>query len=816
MKKVIGTSVPVGLLLLALDASAQIEASTVEVPTADSALVTTQESGPAEQAAAPAPDGASGLDTIAVQGPQDEAAEETKEAGGPRSRLVEEIIVTAQKREENLQSVPISIQAFSGDNLDARGVTDATSLGRITPGLTITQAVGFTLIYLRGVGSDAFLLGDPSVAYYIDNIYFPFSQGLAQEFGAVDRIEVLKGPQGTLFGRNAVGGAVNVLTKAPDFSEARTQVESEVANYNVLKTRVNTNIPISDELAFSLSAFYNTQEFYQGGRINVSANSNGESLDPIVSKAARLKVRWAPTEDIDATLAGLLYRSDGAGTLFQTNAFPSPLARTLGVTPQTGYRGELDEGTDQSIDNRVVYGDIKWSLPWANLRLLGSDQLIKTAATYDYDGSPRPLVGFEGPKLFADVQSAEFQILSNDSSPEWLKWILGSYYFRSESGYDGGLHQRVSLVNDLRGALLNFVPIDQLPSFLQANLPSGNVVVYGTLGTKSIAYFSQVTADLTDWMSLTLGGRYQEEKRYIVEAYNGLETMDGGSTPIFPLNPDSNLLSHTTKSFSPKASIDFHVFDDTLIYASYQEATKSGTYNPLKLLQAVDYVKPEKTRAYEVGVKRSFFDGLMTFAGAGFYYDISNLQVQYVSLLNGGVVTFETARAAEVKGMDFDISAILFPDLVDDLAVTFSGAYIDAQFTDFANGSGFSESTGIFSPNNDFTGNHISRSPKFTTTLTLAKTWQIPGGPLEVGGDYYYNSGFYFTAQNSDVARQRKYDLLGVRVSYLYEPWNLRATVYGNNILDEKYQIGVLQADFGTNVSLGAPVTYGLRLAWEF
>ncbi|MCR3961303.1 hypothetical protein NUK42_21540, partial [Aeromonas veronii] len=95
---------------------------------------------------------------IAVQGPQDEAAEETKEAGGPRSRLVEEIIVTAQKREENLQSVPISIQAFSGDNLDARGVTDATSLGRITPGLTITQAVGFTLIYLRGVGSDAFLL----------------------------------------------------------------------------------------------------------------------------------------------------------------------------------------------------------------------------------------------------------------------------------------------------------------------------------------------------------------------------------------------------------------------------------------------------------------------------------------------------------------------------------------------------------------------------------------------------------------------------------------------------------------------------------
>lgn len=746
--------------------------------------------------------------------PSDEPA--AKPERQSQSRMIEEIVVTAQKREENLQSVPISIQAFSGENLDARGITDATSLQRITPGLTITQSVGFTLIYLRGVGSDAFLLGDPSVAYYIDNIYFPFAQGLAQEFGAVDRVEVLKGPQGTLFGRNAVGGAVNVLTKAPDFTEFSTHFESEVANYSVIKNRVHTNLPLADDLALSLTAFYNTQDFYQSGAIGSTALNAGSEPDPIRSRAARLKLRWAPTDDIDATVAGLRYKSKGAGTLFQLNAFPSPLARTLGVEPQTGYDGDLSEEVSQTIDNKVAYGDVKWSLPLFDLRLLGSDQFIDTGATYDYDGSPQAIVGFTGPKLFADVQSAELQVLSNDAGPDNFKWIFGTYFFQSKSGYDGGLIQNVSAIRDLSQAFLGQVPFDQLPSFLGDNLLTGSAIVYGKLGTRSIAYFAQGTLDMTDYVSLTLGGRYQDEERYIIEAYDGLQNPDGSATPIYPLDPSSNLLSTTTKSFSPKVSLDFHLFEDTLLYINYQRATKSGTFNPLKLLQPVDYVAPEKTQAYELGLKRSFFGGLVNFASAAFYYDTKNLQVQYVSLLNGGVVTYESAKGAEVRGIDFDLTALVMPDSIDDLAVTLSGAYLDTQFTDFKNGSGFSETTGIFTVGNDFTGNRISRSPKFSGTATLSKTWSIPGGPLELAGDYYYNSGFFFTAQNTDVAKQDAYDLVGLRVSYLYEPWKLRGTIYGNNILDEKYQIGILQADFGTNVSLGSPVTYGLRLSWEF
>lgn len=733
----------------------------------------------------------------------------------PGNRLVEEIVVTAQKREESLQDVPVSVQAFSGGNLEARGVTDATDLPRITPGLTITQAVGFTLIFLRGVGSDAFLLGDPSVAYYVDDIYFPFAQGLAQDFGAVERIEVLKGPQGTLFGRNAVGGAVNVLTKAPQFGERFTSVESSFGNYNTIKNRVHTNIPLGDSAALAVSAFYNTQDFYQNGRAGVVAGEpeSGYALDPIVGRAVRVKLRMAPTEDLDVTVAGLRYLSQGAGTLFQLNQYPSPLAASLGVQPNRGYNGELDEPTYQTIDNTVAYGDIKWHLPWVDLRLLGSSQLIETGAAYDYDGSSQPIVGFDGPALYADVQSGEFQVLSNGEwGPEWLDWILGSYYFQSKAGYDGGLRQKGSRPDDLSSALRALLP----PSIPAPLLPTGNIMTYGQLGTRSLAWFTQGTARFNETFSMTLGARYQSEKRYVIEAYNALENDDGSTTPFYPSDPGSNLMETMTESFSPKVSLEARLLDDMLLFLSYQTATKSATFNPLKVAQPVDQVKPEETTAYELGMKTSLFDGLVTLSSALFYYDIQDLQVQYVSILNGGVVTFQTAPGAQVKGVDFDLSAVLFPDHVENLAMTLGGAFLDARFTRFPNGSGFDPGTGLFSQNNDFTGNRISRAPRFTGTATLSKIWSVPGGSLELAGDYYYNSGFFYTAQNSPTAEQGRYDLLGARISYLYEPWGLRATVFGNNILDEYYSIGVLQADFGTNVSLGAPVTYGLRLAWDF
>ena len=184
---------------------------------------------------------------------------DSKDSVTRQSRMLEEVLVTAQKRAENNQDVPISVTAFSEDTLDALGITSPQDLQRVTPDLTYTTTQGASIIYLRGVGSDAYLMADPSVALYIDDVYFPFAQGLAQSFGAIQSIEVLKGPQGTLFGRNAVGGAVNIHSKSPSL-EPEASVQFSYESYDTQSLRLYGSYPITEQLAISVSAFQNSSE----------------------------------------------------------------------------------------------------------------------------------------------------------------------------------------------------------------------------------------------------------------------------------------------------------------------------------------------------------------------------------------------------------------------------------------------------------------------------------------------------------------------------------------------------------------------------
>ena len=322
----------------------------------------------------------------------------------PTNRLIEEIVVTAQKREENLQDVPISINAFTAETLDARGIVDPKDLPQVTPGLYIGANAGYTITYLRGVGSDAYLLGDPSVALYIDGVYFPFAHGQAQNFGSIERVEVLKGPQGTLFGRNAVGGAISVTTEAPSFTDAAGSVQVGYGSYDDLQTKAQINLPLGDTFAIGISGLYNAADNYRDGRVA------GEPLPQEVTKGARVRLRWAPIESLDITLSGFRLEQTGTGTMFATNGDPSPTFSAL-IQPQTGIDGVNDAPDYFSLENTVFYGQATLNLDAFDIKLIGSDQNVQTAALYDFDGSPTPLVFFEVPKQGADVQTAELQVL---------------------------------------------------------------------------------------------------------------------------------------------------------------------------------------------------------------------------------------------------------------------------------------------------------------------------------------------------------------------------------------------------------------------
>jgi iron complex outermembrane receptor protein len=395
---------------------------------------------------------------------------------------------------------------------------------------------------------------------------------------------VLKGPQGTLFGRNAVGGAINVISRKPDFQEATTSIQTAYGNYDQWQNRVYTNLPITDTLAINVSALYNQGDYWQDIRIG------GESQNQITSRGARVKVRWAPTDDLDFVVSGVRYRQDGAGPLAQLNVEPSPLSRALGIQPQTGYDGELDAPVYQTIDDRIVYGEGTWSTSWLDARLLGSYQKIDTGAAYDFDGSAVPVIYFGGRHLGSTVKSTEFQLLSNDDSwgAGWLKWIAGYYFFKSEGGYNGGAEAVVPIADNLRTALLNLAPDIELPPLL--TLPTGRVAIFGLLGTRSTAFYGQFTVKFTDSASLTLGGRYQDETRKILEMRNALFNDDGSTTPIYPVtDPFVNEGKKiTTDGFKPKASLEIRPGDDTLIYLTFQQAIKSGTFNVVRVAQPPD------------------------------------------------------------------------------------------------------------------------------------------------------------------------------------------------------------------------------------
>lgn len=753
------------------------------------------------------------------------------------SRLVEEIVVTAQKREENLQDVPISVQAFSEEKLEALGATDQDDIQQLVPSLNISKLLSFTTIYLRGIGTDAFLTADPSVATYIDGIYFPFAMGLAQDFGALERIEVLKGPQGTLFGRNATGGALNIVTKDPELDEFHGQANLTVASYPDLHAKAHVNIPLSESAAISISPVYaETTHFIK----NTSPNQR-KPLEKDVSEGVRLKVRWAPAEWLDATVGVF----DIQTTAPSQGLFPVSTATDLGVllgTPRNGYEKGSDEASldgccDNGADNRVYYGAAKFFTPYFDVKLLGSDQFISTRTLIDFDGSGESIATFFAEDFDSDIRTAELQLISNEESwgSEWMKWIAGAYYFDGLAGFiepgtqleavlfptafDAVFGTTDPLLNPLRDILTVLDGLTGEPG----SPPVGRLFASFVVETKSSAAYLQSTFTLTSWLDLTLGLRYQDESREMLFSRLGALV---GDEQVSLMDRDTAQKQDGTvvgpfsseQTWSPKISLETRPFgEDTLIYLNYQEATKSGTYNGLAVLGPATFADPEKVNAWELGAKASFLFGTLQINGAVFDYDLENLQVQFVSLTTGGSVAFENAKAAKIRGLDLDVLWVIAPHLVDGLVLAGGVGWLEtAEYTEYPNARGYTDNSGLAREGQNFSGNRIVKTPKISGNLTLAKSWNVDSGQIEIAGNMYYTDSFFNEPSNRELTVQPAYSLYGAHASYLYEQWDLRVSVFGQNLTDKYHTRGIQPTDFGDQQTIGTPRTYGMRLEWKF
>lgn len=774
----------------------------------------------------------------------EDAREEEQAAPKARGRVLEEITVTAQRREESIRDVPISIQAFSPDALEARGVSDTTDLMKVVPGLNMgTQAGDFTSVFLRGIGTEAWLNSDPSVATYLDGVYYPFSPSVAQDLLGIERVEVLKGPQGTLFGRNAVGGAIDVKLKQPQFDSRETTMSTQYDSFNDgRRVDVFTNIPLTKNVASNVAMFYSYDETGWSDDSTVG----GEPVPPNKKIGMRTKLRWQPTDRLDLGLTGFFFKRDGTSTLAAPiNA--TPLGRVIGRDAQ-----EEQEARNRKVnpdlpifghlESKVLSTENSYAGEWVDIELLASRQLHSNPYNYDYDGTEFPGASFIVERHKSVVNQAELRFISNAGSwgADWLDVVGGLYFFENEAGFDpveltvGGINP--DILTDQLQFLVDLPPIitdtiDGVGAVLNPILNDviGSQPLYalknnGEQETSSYSAYFQVAADLTDWMTLTLGLRYQNEDRGIKASDTALRIGNVAEVMVFDWqqarDQDGNPRPQTdvTEEFAPKVGLDFTPFaDDTLFYVTYQEAVKAHSFNAFAFYLRPAYAAPEYMTSYEAGLKRTFFQGTTRFEFALFRYETENLQTQAISLLNGGAVSIDTAGDALTKGFDFDVIADVFPSIFGgNLSFTINGAYLDAVYKSYPDGQGQDPDTGIFTPNNDYTGNRITRSPKLSGSANLSYTWLVPGGNLETGVNYYYNDGFFYSAANIERFSQPSYSLIGANLSYLHERSNVRVSLIGDNLTDEFYTAGMLKLDFGAMASLGRDRSFKLKIDWTF
>lgn len=756
------------------------------------------------------------VDTIALPPPSPQPAPTTE----PRERAngIDEIVVTAQKREERLQDVPIAIAAFTGEALEASGVKTMADLAIKTPGLVFDTLVNYSLIYIRGVGTDAFIpSADLSVAPYVDGVYFPISFGLARSLGEVERVEVLKGPQGTLFGRNATGGAINIVTKAPK-DVFTVSLASTVGNYNENNNRIFVSGPLLEKLSGSFSAIYNRRDDYYDS----VAPSAITKLQPYQDVGFNGKLLWTPSDWLDATISGYYFKSRGIGTSLLACIEPSDAGALFGVNCAPDYKTNVN--IPDSAHSEFAAGTLTLNVhPGAiDIKSITAYQDTNGQSLVDFDGSSANLVSFGGdskdktgePLLFGEILTQEIQFISNDETwgADRFKWIAGLFYLDGTVGYDPVNFYLAELQGGLGAFLGASAPalasqIEVLSGPL-AGLVDFNAKVYGSLDTESYAGFVQGTWTPIDWLDVTLGGRVQSERRKVYNA-----RLDGFATvlrqpaqPQFLEYPDDAL---DKTDFSPKATVAVKPLEDVMAYVSWQRAFKSGSFNIINLTAPPTRIRSEQVTTVEVGFKSQFFDRSVQVNGAVFENRIADLQSQFVSLLSGGVVQFQNAEKAVTRGIDLDLLWVPFGGLTLNAGAT----VLDSEYEKFTDAAGYDDN-GVFADGNDFSGNKVVRNPELTAVAGFAYSYPIGQGTLDIGADYYYNDGFFFDAQNS--LEQDNYELINARLGYFYEPWNLSLAVFGANLQGSRYYIYQFQTDFSVVGKLAPPETYGMRLNWSF
>ncbi len=707
---------------------------------------------------------------------QDASAEDAND----QSKRLGTVTVTAQKREESSQDVPVALTAFSGDMAEEANIVAVEDLARFTPGLNIVQSdAARTRIRIRGVGSQKFDIGsDPSVGVFIDEVYIPRFSGAEFALLDVERIEVLKGPQGTLFGRNTPGGAISVITKDPS-DTFEGFVEAGIGNKDSYSFKGRVAGPLSDTVSASL----NYGEETEGGYVknDLTGNTNDET-----SRAAIAKLKFDPDSTLSIT-ASLQYTDIEADAILAGSeaTLPNSQALPLFLFPPGSTVTVNDDPflATANIDGGL---NIKSFMPILRIEKDFGDLTLTSISAYR-DSEFDAIEDFD--RTSADVGRTAIYEESTTFSQELrvsnANFIAGVFYYNDDA---------------YRSDSFNWYSASVPYALAGGNVARDSAIV--DLETESWAIFGQYEFNFTDRLSLTLGGRYTEDKKnYTLAA----ESNAPGVPPVAVPYETSGDLSFD--SFDPKASLEFNPTDDVLLYASYNQGFKSGGVQFTAFREALaDLVfEPEDIDAYEIGMKADLLNNTLRVNSAAYLYDYANLQLQRVEVVDGSPSSVtRNAAEAEIKGLELDVTWLP----TEELLLRAGYNYLDATFQDFV----------LPLTGDDLSGNTMPNSPEHTLSATidyqkeLSNSWM-----LGLGADWFWSSEQNHDVFDDDpVTQQDAYNTGQLRMSLTSPNEGMRISVFADNVTDETYPRILLrrQTEVLTNYSDG--IRYGAKVRFSF
>ena len=739
-----------------------------------------------------------------------------QDAGDQRTAQAEEgsastgdIIVTAQRRDEKLRDVPISVTALNADMLSKAGVTNTVELAKVSPGVSLPFYGGFLQPSIRGISSSLAGLGDsPNVALYVDGVFQASQSGALADLPDVESVQVLKGPQGSLYGQNAAGGAIIINTMEPSFT-LKGMLSASYGNFKDVNIKGFVTGPLSDKLAVSLSGAYRNRE-----GINADVLRGGHD-DGLRSHLIRGKLLWQPSEGASLTLSGFYSKRDDSGIYSGAPLNGNSLGVAIAKLPcafgglaclnlplaTKPYEIALNPGADTRIKTYGVsllgkfeIGDI------GTLSTVSSYKRTDVLDLVDLDQTPVNAVN-----VYLAIGERDYIQELNFSSKDFggLTFSVGMFYMDKAETYD----QNFALIYPSGpGGLFNTAyPSLPRPVFTQG--------AYSLAQKQSWAAYAEASYQFTDQLSLTLAGRYSHEtvKGANITAQFNWQPGDPQITPV--ADPRG---SFTFNKFTPRAVLRFKPNDNNTIYASFSKGFKSGFVNIGNVNNCTPQpvcvdppVAPENVDAYEIGYKGKIAD-ILDLTLAGFHYVYKDIQVFIYDPLN--VSRYQNAARGQINGFEFGAVLRASPELTLNVA----GSYLDAKYKSFPQASVFNPN-GFGNPQSSqsATGKRLMRTPEWTVNGSFNYVRKL--GSVEVGayGGISYNSGIFFDPNNR--VEQKAYALVDAELSFAPDALaGARIVFWGKNLTNKAVLQSVLESGIGDAVSYSDPRTYGVRLEYRF